>query len=304
MTNSTAQTQTARQIKTAKVKALIDQLTFGVEVEQEGLRYGSDASVRTKHEMNALMNTRRHNWRIDYDGSIGHSGCEYVTGIMDYPASMEAVQEGVRIVKRNGGRPTSKCGIHIHVDGSRFLRDPKALVRLIKLVDKYENLMYHALMADNRNVHYNSLEGWAKPVCQDFMDRIDALGKNPTIQDIERVWYNGRGSRYSTYDRSRYRLLNLHALWSKGTIEFRCFNGTLHAGRIKAYTQLSLLICAQALISKRVSRGQRTFDRSRAKYEVRTWLLQLCAFGEEFDTMRLLLTRHLQGNSAFHRTQA
>ena len=43
----------------------------------------------------------------------------------------------------------------------------------------------------------------------------------------------------SHYDKSRYHLLNLHAAFSTErpahTIEFRAFNGTLHAGEVKSY---------------------------------------------------------------------
>lgn len=41
---------------------------------------------------------------------------------------------------------------------------------------------------------------------------------------------------------SRYHGLNLHSVFSKGTIEFRMFNSTLHAGEVKSYIQLCLLI--------------------------------------------------------------
>jgi len=70
---------------------------------------------------------------------------------------------------------------------------------------------------------------------------------------LEDIWYEGNGSswenRNAHYNSSRYHMLNLHATFTKGTIEFRLFqfadpadgkrNG-LHAGEMKAYIQLCL----------------------------------------------------------------
>lgn len=41
--------------------------------------------------------------------------------------------------------------------------------------------------------------------------------------------------------------INLHAFFTKGTVEFRLFNGTTHAGRIKAYVQFCLAMSAWAI---------------------------------------------------------
>ena len=266
-------------------------LTFGVELEQVGItRHNYTCLYQINH-----MFSGRERFKQVTDGSISGSGSEFVSGIMEW-TSIENVQTAVRLIKENGGREHSSCGVHVHIDGGRFLQDPAALIRLIKIVDKYERLMYHSLNADNRMTGRGS-----RPVCQDFLNRVCAL-KKPSIDDIRREWYarNG-GSQHRRYDGSRYRLLNLHALFSKGTIEFRCFNSTLHAGRVKTYIQLCGHIVAQALLTKRASKGQRAFNQDRAKYEVRTWLIRLGLIGDTYATARLLLTRHLQGDSTYHR---
>jgi len=67
------------------------------------------------------------------------------------------------------------------------------------------------------------------------------------MEAVERIWYNGESRRDQHYDDSRYHCLNLHSVFQKGTVEFRLFNGTLHAGKIKAYIQFCLAIGAQAL---------------------------------------------------------
>ena len=293
--------------KRIELKRLMSEMTLGLEVEQVGLTRWADRTAFTLTQINQQF-TGRERWEVKTDGSINEPGCEFVSGIMNY-SSMDKIQESVRMIRRAGGRTHISCGIHVHVDGARFLRDPKALIRLIKIVDRYEKHMYHALRADDLTEGQDRTVlrlpdggiGWSRPVCQDFLERVSAL-KNPTIDQIRNEWYKlDGGGPWQRYNRSRYRLLNLHALWTKGTIEFRCFNSTLHAGKIKAYMQLSSMICAQALINKKATKGKRNFEPSKAHYEVRTWLLKLGAIGEEFKTMRGHLTGHLEGNASWHR---
>lgn len=110
-------------------------------------------------------------------------------------------------------------------------------------------------------------------------------------QSIELAW-NG-----SEYDDSRYHALNLHSVFSKGTIEFRMFNSTLHAGEVKSYIQLCLAISHQALVQRGASRIKTQPENE--KYTFRTWLLRLGLIGDEFKTARQHLLKNLEGNIAW-----
>jgi hypothetical protein len=76
-------------------------------------------------------------------------------------------------------------------------------------------------------------------------------------------------------------------------VEFRLFNGTVHAGKIKAYIQLCLAIGAQALNQSCASRRKTVTENE--KYTFRTWLLRLGLIGDEFKTARGHLLEHLDG---------
>ena len=117
--------------------------------------------------------------------------------------------------------------------------------------------------------------------------------KPKTLEQVSRIWYNGNDGRHEHYHNSRYHCLNLHSVFQKGTIEFRLFNSTTHAGKIKAYIQFCLAISAQALNQKCASR-QKTRS-TNEKYTFRTWLLRLGLIGDEFKTARLHLLEHLDG---------
>ena len=128
------------------------------------------------------------------------------------------------------------------------------------------------------------------------------------------VWYRGNGANYGRdqhYNDSRYHMLNLHATFTKGTIEFRLFqfdapaNGRqngIHAGQLKSSSQLCLALSAMAKEVKSASpRPQQTEN---PKYAMRTWLLRLGFIGEEFATARDFLTRNLTGEAAFRNGRA
>ena len=101
-------------------------------------------------------------------------------------------------------------------------------------------------------------------------------------------------------------MLNYHASFTKGTIEFRLFqfdaptdgkqNG-LHAGQLKSYIQLCLALSQMAKMVKTASPKPQQVENP--KYAMRTWLLRLGFIGEEFATARDILTRNLAGDAAF-----
>ena len=104
------------------------------------------------------------------------------------------------------------------------------------------------------------------------------------MRKLEDIWYEGNGSswenRNAHYNSSRYHMLNLHATFTKGTIEFRLFqfadpadgkrNG-LHAGEMKAYIQLCLAMSQLAKMVRTASPKPQQTDNE--KYAMRCWML-------------------------------
>ena len=104
------------------------------------------------------------------------------------------------------------------------------------------------------------------------------------------------------YNSSRYHGLNIHSTFTKGTVEFRLFNGTLHAGEIKAYIQFCLAMTHQALTQKKASARKTETDNE--KYAFRCWMLRLGLIGDEFKTCRHHLLKNLTGNAAWRHAAA
>jgi len=82
-------------------------------------------------------------------------------------------------------------------------------------------------------------------------------------------------------------------------VEFRWFEATLHAGRIKAYLQFCLAVAAKALNGRAASSRKRDFDPQSAKYDFRVFLLHLGLIGDEFKTARKHLMANMPGDAAF-----
>ncbi len=233
----------------------------------------SDASIRTEARGNRAASR--------------HYSVEVVSPICKYE-DIESVQEIIRKLRAAGAKVNDSCGIHIHVDASAH--NPQTLRNVSNIMASKEDLLYKALKVQIDRQYY----------CQKADLRfLDALNRRPpkTMEALERMWYNGESRRYTHYDSSRYHALNLHSVFSKGTIEFRMFNSTLHAGEVKSYIQLCLAISHQALIQQR-ARHSRT-QSSNEKYTFRTWLLRLGLIGKEFETARKHLLKNLEGNIAW-----
>jgi hypothetical protein len=115
------------------------------------------------------------------------------------------------------------------------------------------------------------------------------------------AWYGDGYNHQTKYDSSRYHGLNLHSVWFTGTVEFRLFNSTTHAGKAKAYIQFCLAVSAQAINSKSTQSAPTVSDNE--KYTFRTWLLRLGLIGDEFKTCRLHMLANLEGNTAWRNVQ-
>ena len=116
-------------------------------------------------------------------------------------------------------------------------------------------------------------------------------------EDIEMVQEVVRGIRAAGAKTDGSCGIHIHIGLGEHTIEFRAFNGTLHAGEIKAYIQLCLAISAQALSTKAASSMRPVTDNP--KYTFRCWLLRLGFIGDEFSTAREHLLKKLPGNAAW-----
>lgn len=293
-------------------------LTFGVEIETVGCnrRVLAEAIARavggTSHHEGggydkwvATMPDGR-KWTAMSDGSLSdHSGLsgEVVTPICKV-GDMDTVQAVIRAIRGAGARVNATCGIHVHVGAQPF--DGPALARLAKLTYQQEPLIFEAL-----GVQMSRRGRWARSVEETLIDRLsrsrptnpDAVlaawyGGAETVRRMRRDYAEGAGRQHH-YNETRYHGLNLHAVLDHGTIEFRYFEATLHAGEVRAYVQFCLALAAKALTGKSAVARKRIFSRTTAKYDFRVFLLRLGMIGDEFKTARTHLMKKLEGSASW-----
>lgn len=306
--------KTARQIEEIK------QQTVGVEVEMNNITRNKAAKVAADFfGTNRCEDTARRNgyatwsawdeqgreWKFQRDTSIAgpeSEKCELVTPILNY-SDMETLQELIRRLRKAGAKSDAErgCGIHIHIGANGHT--PKTLRNLANIMASHEDLISKALNLDGYRMRH-----YCRTVDPCFLAELNRQ-KPTTMSRLADIWYSSHGSNYGRnqhYNDSRYHMLNYHATFTKGTIEFRLFqfdkpeNGKkngLHAGQLKSYIQLCLALSQMAKTLKTAS--PKPQQNENPKFAMRTWLLRLGFIGEEFKTAREVLTNRLAGDTAF-----
>ena len=306
--------KTARQIEEMKKQ------TIGVEVEMNSITREKAAKIAAeffgtgRYQNTAFRNgyctwsawdTDGREWKFQKDVSIhgpDNEKCELVTPILTY-SDIETLQELIRKLRRAGAKSdaTRGCGVHIHIGANGHTA--QTLRNLANLMASHEKLIATAL-----KINEGRMRQYCKTVDPNFLAKLNSK-KPQTMSQLADIWYEGNGADYGRsqhYNQSRYHMLNLHATFTKGTVEFRLFqfdapkdgkqNG-LHAGQLKSYIQLCMALSQMAKELRTASPKEQ--QKENPKFAMRTWLLRLGFIGEEFATAREILTRNLEGDTAF-----
>lgn len=278
--------------------------TFGIEIEMSGITrqraaelaadyFGTETRyIGTCYDTYGAKDNKGRTWKFMYDSSIiapsTSQKCEMVSPILTYD-DMADLQELVRIMRRNGAKskPSLQCGIHVHIGvGDHTI---KTLKNLVNYMSSYQDVIYKALNIDQVR------ERWCKKLEPMLIDKFNQRGLDSMAKG-ETAWY-GEGREYGKnqhYNETRYHGLNLHSVFSKGTIEFRLFNGTLHAGEIRSYVCFCLAMSHFALEKKSIRRNRK--NQFNDKYTMYEMLCRIGIKGEEFKVVRDHLTKHLEGS--------
>ena len=297
---------------------MIKNQLFGVEVEMTGITREKAARLVAEvlgtvpsHPESNCYHTRTiadqaaRKWKIMRDSSItpirnddtieplDEYRVEFVTPPLNY-SDIELLQNIIRKLRENGAKAHSSCGIHIHVDGANHTA--ASLRRLVNFMTARQDLIYEALQIGDRE------SNWCHKLNKTLLDAMKK-DKNLTKEKAEEIWYSRANDGYcggidhQHYNATRYHGVNLHSFFTKGTVEFRLFNSTLHAGKIKAYIQFCLAVSAWAITSqeKIVFRSMDGYTPDQKVTIMRNILThRLGLYGDEFKTCRLHLMTPLK----------
>ena len=297
---------------------MIKKQRYGVEVEMTGITRVKAASIIAEvfgtrassadgscYHTITIKDQSSRTWKVMRDSSISPARndgtneymdeyrVEMVTPPLNYE-DIETLQTIIRKLREAGAKANSSCGIHIHLDGANHT--PKSLKKLINFMVARQDLIYEALNIGARG------DQWCRKLNPQLLVEM-RKDKNLSKSSAENIWYSRANDNYcggidhQHYNTTRYHGVNLHSYFSKGTVEFRLFDSTLHAGKIKAYIQFCLAVSSWAITSE-----DNTVFRSMAGYnaEQKVTIMRnilthrLGLFGDEFKTCRLWMMKNLK----------
>ena len=296
---------------------------FGVEVEMTGITrrqaaralaeyFGTEAQYTGgTYDTWVVKDSKRKSWKLMSDSSIlaekktvsgyevipdddegRYYWVEMVTPKLTYD-QLPVLQECMRRVERAGAKVNDSCGLHVHVDGAGHNR--QSLKNLIGIMFSKEDILFKALQVNEERA-----KRWCKKVREPMLREARALSADETkdLTALEEIWYEGNVE-HDHYNKTRYHALNLHSMFYRGTVEFRCFNSTLDPGLATSYVNLCLAMSAQAIAQR--STVMRKTHSDNELFTFRVWLVRLGLNGDEFKHTRDHLLAHLEGDRAWRR---
>lgn len=231
-------------------------------------------------------------WRVMSDGSLhdGSKGCELVTPILTYSYDNKDLLDLIDFVKENSSALTDdECGIHIHIGANDF--STRQIINIQKLWYNYEDLIFKALKVLDSRIKF------CKKSDEEFIKKLKDVKHSWFLsrESMKNLWYEDcEDSPESKYNSTRYHSLNFHSLFTKGTVEFRLFNGTLERDLIQSYIQFILAFIRYATLLKKPRFTK--IIRENEKYVMRSFLRNMKLNGETFKICRKVFLENLSGD--------
>lgn len=209
-------------------------ITFGIELEF--VNGDSNAIAAELHSLGICGNRSMieyhgdrtpGKWTLESDSSVtsGRRGGELISPILtDTPETWRTIEKVCEVAKRHGARVNTKTGGHVHVgisnalDGKRqrwrrFFKMGVGFEKVYERISGGEQGMfrggYYAPSSETQNRRGISMRLPEEGATNEYLSRIGSIGR-------------------------KYQMTNVYSLPTKGTIEFRGFNGTLTPGVIQA----------------------------------------------------------------------
>ncbi len=242
--------------------ALPEDLRFGVELETESLAYEDEAAELAKgrkldHHRSGrgkVPASIRDGWAAKHDGSLrgpvhrhrgNHKNAEVISPPMPFtPEALEEVQVMTRELRYKGARHAARCGLHVHVDCTALSAEH---------VKSLMEWWYAAQPAVLR-----ALPPW------EYRTRFCVSTPASLMTELRYPAYTTKDLIAGVRGNERYNAVNLNSLRKHGTVEFRFFNGSVHAAKVTAYIEFCVRLVSHASRHLAGGRPPDAFTRDRA----------------------------------------
>ena len=197
----------------------------------------SDAIARELYDMGICGNDRMggyHSqrvpgkWALERDGSVtsGNRGGELISPILtDTPETWRQIEIVCDVAKRHGAAVNLRTGGHIHIGATAMLAGKRQRwQRVFKMSAGFEQFYTRLSGGEQgrfRGGHY--AESSVSQSLQGITCRLPEQEDLPSYQ-----------TRIMQISNGKYQRMNIGTFATKGTVEFRGFNGTLTPGVIQA----------------------------------------------------------------------
>ena len=217
----------------------IENITFGVEIETSIPAVIQVGGYHRGRQIEGAPKFQGAAWSAESDCSIrperGHVACEFVSPILRGEAGVLHLIEFVVWLQLLGAKVNSSCGVHVHIGVRGIAATVGEQAKFIKILSRLATRNSTALYAQTGTLsreqgHFCKRAG-------------EAIRKQITVACRKQ---NAANLGYAMPTSDRYQLLNLCNLPTKGTVEFRCFAGTLNVDKLLCHLLSVFLLCKVA----------------------------------------------------------
>jgi len=215
---------------------------FGVEIE---LSSGDFSAMQTEISQynQGVANDQR--WTFKYE----HCGREIVSPILQGKKGLEALETIMKIVKRNNGRVSTSCGLHVHLDITEWgQQGTETLIenakRFTKLYAKYEDGIDSIMPESRKRMNNQFCYGYKRNNhasenmgVAGMFEKIDAISNYSQLKDFQN---------WSSYGSFRYSKVNWYAFEKHSTVEVRHHSATTQWKKLKNWVLFLLGFIAVA----------------------------------------------------------
>ena len=208
----------------------LETVRFGIEIEVEFPTTKDSYKLIEKHRI-------IQGWWMTCDGTL-ENGAEYKPkdrNKLYYTSDCkDQIKEILGLIKAHKGTIKPTCGLHIHVDMSKFTN--QEIINIIRAFIKHQNLLYRT---------FKTLKTRQRDTAAKIPKVIGELITEKIIQDTK----EGTMVDKEDYFDSKYYGLNIQSLTDYGTIEFRFFNGSIQSRTILKNIKWAIEFCIKEALS-------------------------------------------------------
>ena len=214
---------------TNKKERTLENVRFGVEIEVEFPTVKDSMLLIQKHRIIK-------GWEMDSDGSLDN-GAEYRpknrNKLYFNEDCEDQIKEIIGLIKAHRGTIRPTCGLHIHIDTSKFTN--KEIVQIIKKFIIKQDGLYRKF-----RVLKHRIETSAMKIPKSIKTKI-----NSNI--VDKLYDEDYFETNVDYFKHRHYGLNITSLNTHNTLEFRLFNGTIQVRNILNYIKWTIEFCIKDL---------------------------------------------------------